>query len=1108
MVEEDTDGRAPTPVRPASAGASGARPPLHNRGSSPSAFVVPTQRSKQPAEGRAADKSSQRGLKSSSSVVSNSSIAFQFEEEPSVSTPQAAVPPKRPGVAASPPPPRANAAAAVDNASIAFRMEDSQDGALWPVKTSGGKAANKGSATSRFASNDSIAFQVEEDSPSSGAGPRTVSPTARLPPAVPSASRGAASQALSAAAATAATRSHSAGVTNDSIAFHFEDELSQGSAPQQNQKPAAAAAAKAVAAGATPTFRLADTTHNSAGSDLDNRSIAFHEEDSSLVLTNVQDTPKPAERPALPPAPKRSGGAATGFTASAPSPLRPDASISSIQFATDSEADAAPEAPPQAFVGTPSAAGAEAGRQRKTVVSNHLKNSSARNSPARTRPSAKATPETHPPLYQPRRAAQGLEAGAGNAEPSTPAEAAEAARQRSREADAADAADAGEPPQGAEDVDGGGAAKVRTASRRDKADGSGRTRRHSTGSDADPHSHHHRRRRHRVPRTASSAAHRDEGQGLRPAHAQEAPSEAQRAPAVEDHNASPRSRSSSAEQKANRQVSESMPNTARTRGPDGQGSASRQETGATLATPSSSVDEIVSKHLDRVAAENAYFRHGHERVRQGSLPDPRARNSRSDTMLMLPPPASADAAARGGGVHHRSSTKAFADPEVGAFSVSQGAAEEAARQADMWRAFNEQQREEIERLQRRIAAAKRQDRTALDPGYLPQPAATQPTPTSRRPSPAARPVATAPPRTRSTGPGYANATPGARHVARMNEAAPATEWSVGQHQQGRRPRGNRTPSPSPQPRHTTPHPHAPNAHTSASAAAAATVASLLGVLWPPVRPGELYFVTGSRLTPQQVEGFYETVHVQQQQQSDCEAAATKATATALTVLSPSKALRSQQRHSPSLARTPSAVATHRRPAMRRSHVLREVFDLLDCNKRGLLYASEVPALQHLITVELAKLEAQTPDTATAAATVPSPHSGGRRRNDAVLWEAAAREHDMYAKAYAGLSRGLSVVDKGIITGPALPGYDRTPSPPTGSGRHHGINKATRLALLLSFAVNVVLPLAAASRIHALDFPTLSLVVFAAVDRNDPALMQSPEGQAWRRVVTQYFDILS
>lgn len=553
----------------------------------------------------------------------------------------------------------------------------------------------------------------------------------------------------------------------------------------------------------------------------------------------------------------------------------------------------------------------------------------------------------------------------------------------------------------------------------------------------------------------------------------------------------------------------------------------------------------------------------------------------------------------------------------------------AENQTDHWRAFNEAQRMELEKLKLRIAAARRQDRTVLE-------ASTQ---KSSGPGPRKTVTITAQagatPKAAPTGAGYASLSPSsypkrrgslgmAGTAATTTSAAPAAgamaaaegpfsrkpsstaprkpsaptarpsmvsfmnrpSFDTPQHASTARDTrpsyaaldgcGARSPRAAlegpercprgPQPRHGVPRPYRSTSRiavaeeetgrrrssngvrpsrdgvTGSASAAAETVANLLGVLWPPSHPEELFFVSGSRLTPQQVSAFYETVQVQEAAQVEQRREVSEAfhvgpnvssssPYAALDTMSPSK-LRQRSR-SPAATTAAShvdvdhdlALSTSLHPAraavgslayeraaaaqgngaqqrkqskkkkhiVGRSQVVRDVFDLLDLRHCGFLYAGELSALKVLLEEELAMLDDELYG-GTASMKGPRALSPPLHHQSRALLSSAVEGREVYRTAMEGLSRGLKHVD------------DAVPTPLT-TRQAEATARRSRHALLCSFAVNVVLPLAAASRISALDFPTVSLLVFEAVDRND-VTRRTPEGAAWREVVGQYFEALS
>jgi hypothetical protein len=331
-------------------------------------------------------------------------------------------------------------------------------------------------------------------------------------------------------------------------------------------------------------------------------------------------------------------------------------------------------------------------------------------------------------------------------------------------------------------------------------------------------------------------------------------------------------------------------------------------------------------------------------------------------------------------------------------------------------------------------------------------------------------------------------------------------------------------------------------------AAAASVADMLGVLWPPRSAGavsakanqtlpftsnalstDLYFVNGSRLTPQQVDRFVDLVRVQAEAERRKNLSRSVFLDSADVTLSP----QSYRHFSPSsghprsqsgtiqddlvlsfstpvkLQRAPlSAKLSSLLPkkVVRRSRVMREVFDVMDLKHQGTLVLNLLPSLAHLFEGELAALEQArtsllrgraTPLATLLAAAVASRHQyvstwgGGRGAADCTpsgCSVSSSRAKSCIDGSYGGMCQVLSADGAGL----------------TPEAQDELISLTHRL-LLLSFAVNVVIPIASASRIPLLDFPTLCMVLYAAVD-NVEHEMDSPREQ-WRSVVQQYFVLL-
>ncbi|KPA73882.1 hypothetical protein ABB37_09502 [Leptomonas pyrrhocoris] len=329
-------------------------------------------------------------------------------------------------------------------------------------------------------------------------------------------------------------------------------------------------------------------------------------------------------------------------------------------------------------------------------------------------------------------------------------------------------------------------------------------------------------------------------------------------------------------------------------------------------------------------------------------------------------------------------------------------------------------------------------------------------------------------------------------------------------------------------------------HTLLHTTAAASVADMLGVLWPPrsaaasskadrtlpyqdnTQPVDLYFVNGSRLTAAQVDRFMDLVRVQAEAEQAKNSSRDFLLNSTDVTLSPqsyrhfspaSALLRSRgNAHDHPLSLTArddrafssSALTTRRRAplsaklsallpkkAVRRSRVMREVFDVMDLKHQGSLVLDFLPSLSRLFEGELAAIEetrrSLLAGKATPVATLLVSAMESRQQYSSA-WDGGRGAGDDTPNGSGGLSQVLAADGAGL-----------TPA------AQAELLALTHRLLLLSFAVNVVIPVASAGRIPLLDFPTLCMVLYAAVD-NAEHEMDSPREQ-WREVVQQYFALL-
>lgn len=427
---------------------------------------------------------------------------------------------------------------------------------------------------------------------------------------------------------------------------------------------------------------------------------------------------------------------------------------------------------------------------------------------------------------------------------------------------------------------------------------------------------------------------------------------------------------------------------------------------------------------------------------------------------------------------------------------------------EAWRAYKKQQQQELHDLKRRIEMARQQDRTVLEgvqAAATPAPRVFHPSsscavgyrrtqkggsyssqldskkPTLQLTAPQPTPMTTAargttPPHPR-TGTNAGSRLPNHKY---SEQTAPPATVSVQRQQplalDGRH-SSLRTPS-LPKSSHCRADVGSGADHSIPSPAAEEAVARLLGVVWPPTSPEALFFVTGARLTAAQVNSFYDTVVAQK---AISPSAAGTNGVVSLRRCSP------ERTPCPASSRGQQADAKKTKKRVSRSAVLREVFDLLDWNRRGCLHSPEIPVLQHLLTAELHTLEQRLQC------------GGGMPQRNMALLEAAVAQRQRYEKAWSSLLCRAKL--GGSMPHKPLPGFEKENIP-------IDMLKTQRRAVLCSFALNVVLPLLGACHIDTLDFATSSMLILGAIQKGGIPLTASPEDQAWREVVHVYFDVLS
>ncbi|RNF07861.1 hypothetical protein TraAM80_03119 [Trypanosoma rangeli] len=209
----------------------------------------------------------------------------------------------------------------------------------------------------------------------------------------------------------------------------------------------------------------------------------------------------------------------------------------------------------------------------------------------------------------------------------------------------------------------------------------------------------------------------------------------------------------------------------------------------------------------------------------------------------------------------------------------------------------------------------------------------------------------------------------------------------------------------------------PQLHNAAARDGASKLAQTLGIIWPPCSPDALFFMTGTRLTPQQRDEFYEAVKLQ------CAA---------------SEGLYAELQRSVT-AQPRELRASHRKKLMlSRTSILRKAFTLMDVDKSGLIRTTDIPAMQCLLEAERKQLEAKA-DGGAKTATVFARAKAEQRQLKGMI----------DAKRAAKNSNGAS------------------------------LSAATEVALY-GLVIDVIFPLIRASNLVVCDFASLGLLVFGSL----------------------------
>lgn len=498
------------------------------------------------------------------------------------------------------------------------------------------------------------------------------------------------------------------------------------------------------------------------------------------------------------------------------------------------------------------------------------------------------------------------------------------------------------------------------------------------------------------------------------------------------------------------------------------------------------------------------------------------------------------------GAHHRAADEADYKNSLFHRSSEQASAffdprdvHKAAMETAEWKAFNDQQRAELQRLKERISIAKRQDRTLLEKESPLKSRAVAPQPTPQTTRGQGAKAAFAPPSgsyralARSI---PSQSTSGTAVKSARNVTPPTSVWPP-----PKEPTSDTVVNSSYAKRTATAangvfhhaHPEHSNARGQSPAPttpsynfgeAAPVVAELLGILWPPRGCGisdtasvhqKLYFVNGSRLTVAQAESFFEMVRIQEDQRKTRESTPQVKASSRDGVQSVSIPVKLGRSYSPrgagtvgSLMSSPSsacmitpssASAANGRGLLgpkkriRRSQVLREVFDLLDVRREGCLRVAYIPVLARLLEKELVTLERRL--SALSTDEVPLVAS---------LLESAIACRKEFTTAWNGYGRRAPLPDAPVEVVPPPRAKTGVPaslqSPQDDTAIVHNL-------LLASFAVNVALPIISVGYITILDYATFCMVVYAAIQSAE-ARHNDMKRTEWLKVVHQYFSLLS
>lgn len=211
---------------------------------------------------------------------------------------------------------------------------------------------------------------------------------------------------------------------------------------------------------------------------------------------------------------------------------------------------------------------------------------------------------------------------------------------------------------------------------------------------------------------------------------------------------------------------------------------------------------------------------------------------------------------------------------------------------------------------------------------------------------------------------------------------------------------------------------------------------------------------------------------------------------------------------------PKQTNTQQNIGSRRSQTLREVFDFLDVNGSHMLRAVDLPVLKNLLEDEIKRLEPLTrgdwvDERAQERRGGPSDPLFRRRGSiqaQMTLLEEARACQSLHRHAWNLVSRARSS-SSARRDSDALEWEDEDQA--LERRREVKQAQAVRKALLRAFIVNIVIPLLLTSCINTFDFSTFCVIIFASINGGSQVQQVgiTEEGKAWRLIVNQYFEVL-